>query len=249
LFAVLLNAFMLLNVLVIREEPLRAPGPSVVEALQTAFRAPLRPYPSFAWLLASRFGIMMGVYNVMFFLLYYVRDTLQQGSGAEQVTAVLSLISGVTGMAGTLVAGFLCDRFSKKAVLYVSNGISIAAGLTFAMAHSLSLAYLAAAVFGAGFGAFCAVDWALACNLLPADARAKYMGLWGVSDCVPQIVAPIIAGMTAAAVNQALGAGHGYRAVMVVSMVFYAIGTVALRSVRERPVKPSEEPACPAPAT
>jgi MFS family permease len=239
IFALLLNIFMIVNVLVVREDRLDHEGPGVGETIRNIFRIPLRPYPSFTWLLISRFGIMMGVYNVLFFLLYYVQDTLHQGAAAGGTTAMLSMIAGVTGLIGTLVAGVLSDRFSKKHVLYASNAISIAAGLTFAVAHSLMLAYVAAAVFGAGFGAFCAVDWALACNLLPEEARAKYMGLWGVSDCVPQVVAPIIAGLVAAAVNSALGPGVGYRAVMMVSMAFYLIGTLALHHVRERPLAPA----------
>lgn len=234
LFAVLLNAFMIANVVLVREDPLTEPGPSVASALTGAFHAPLKPYPSFTWLLISRFGIMMGVYSVLFCLYYYIQDTLGLRDTAMIVQRNFLVLSTLTGVVGTLVAGFLSDRTSKKAVLYASNAISIGAGCVFSVAHTLPTAYTAAGVFGAGFGAFCAVDWALACNLLPEGSRAKYMGLWGVSDCLPQILAPLVAGLVAAQVNGMMGPGAGYRGVMVISMVFYLVGTVALRPIVER---------------
>jgi hypothetical protein len=81
---------------------------------------------------------------------------------------------------------------------------------------------------------FQAVDWALACNLLPQEAPAKYMGVWGIADTLPQVVAPLIAGPIAYVVNTQVEVGVGYRVLMMLAMVYWALGTVAIRFIRER---------------
>jgi hypothetical protein len=101
------------------------------------------------------------------------------------------------------------------------------------MAHDLGAATLAAGIFGLGFGTFAAVDWALACNLLPPGAPAKYLGLWGVSDVLPQVIAPLVAGPLAAAINLQTP-GAGYRFLMGLSVVYFVLGTVAIAFIHEK---------------
>ena len=240
--AVLLGA-MMVTLATIRETPLprEAPVVGIAQTIGGLIRVPLRPYPSFIWLMVSRLGIMLGVYTVSFCLLYYIRDTLGfkgEGESLGILTKFL-LISTATGVLGTLPAGFLSDRVGKKRVLYVANSICMAAGLAFALSSELTMAYIAAGIFGAGYGAFAAVDWALACNLLPPNEPAKYMGLWGISDTISQVVSPLLAGPLAYWLNGALGAGVGYRALMLLALVYFAAGTLALRGIREKAVAPA----------
>jgi Na+/melibiose symporter-like transporter len=235
-FAIFLNLFMALNVLLVREKPLTEPGQGLRETLKKSFVVPLRPYPSFIWLLYSRFMIMMGVYAVNFCLLYYVEDTLGFKNQGMEIVKWFLILATLTGLVSTVPAGMLSDRYSKKTVLYISNIISIAAGFLFLMAHSLTPAYIAVGIFGAGFAAFTAVDWALGCNLLPPREPAKYMGVWSIADIVPQIVAPVIAGSLAFILNRQFGSGAGYRWVMGLAMLFFVIGTVMIRNIRERTV-------------
>ena len=238
IFVAILAGAMLLTLTTVRETPLPASAPHVGigATILGIVRVPLRPYPSFIWLMVSRLGIMLGVYTVSFCLLYYIRDTLKfpdEGESLGILTRFL-LISTATGVLGTLPAGILSDRVGKKRVLYVANSICMAAGLAFALSSNLTMAYIAAAIFGAGYGAFAAVDWALACNLLPPREPAKYMGLWGISDTLSQVVAPLLAGPLAYWLNHALGAGVGYRALMILALVYFAAGTLALRGIQEK---------------
>lgn len=234
LFIVMLNAFMLANVLLIKEPPSPRPHGSVGDHVRNIFDVPLRPYMSFVWIMISRFGIMMGFYTVVSFLLYYIKYTLGvDENDAMKVLSLFMVISTVSGILGVIPAGHFSDRFSKKNVLFVSNGICILAALGFLMSKSLTPAYVAVGFFGVGFGAFMAVDWALGCNLLPEQAKAKYLGIWGLSDTVPQIVAPLIAGPVAYIVNKS-EQGLGYRALMVIAIVYYSLGTLALTQVKER---------------
>jgi MFS family permease len=199
-------------------------------------RVPLRQHPSFGWLMVSRFGIMLGVYTVTFCLLYYIRDTLGQGEVRGRVVITqFMILATVTGLIGTLPTGIASDRFSKKLILILANSVCIVAGAAFAMAQDLNTAFIAVGIFGLGFGVFSAVDWALACNLLPPGAPAKYMGIWSLSDVLPQVVAPLIAGPVAYAINQTTPGG-GYRFLMGLSIFYFFLGTVAISFIKENPV-------------
>lgn len=238
IFVAVLAGAMLLTLATVRETPLpiEAPNVGIAQTIEGIIRVPLRPYPSFVWLMVSRLGIMLGVYTVSFCLLYYIRDTLRfpdEGESLGILTKFL-LISTATGVVGTLPAGILSDRVGKKRVLYVANSICMVSGLAFALSQNLTMAYIAAGIFGAGYGAFAAVDWALATNLLPPREPAKYMGLWGISDTLSQVVAPLLAGPLAYFLNGALGAGVGYRALMMLALVYFAAGTLALRGIKEK---------------
>ena len=244
IFIVVLAVAMVATLFTVRETPLDADTPKVGigATLSGIIKVPLRPYPSFVWLMISRLGIMLGVYTVSFCLLYYIRDTLGfkgEGESLGVLTKFL-LISTVAGVIGTIPAGILSDRLGKKPILYFANSVCMASGLAFALSSNLTMAYGAAAIFGIGFGAFSAVDWALACNLLPPDAPAKYLGLWGISDTLSQVVAPLLAGPLAFWLNGSLGGGAGYRALMLLALVYFALGTLAIRWIREKRVAHDE---------
>ena len=235
--AVLLSA-LILTLISAREKPLDAAAPKVGvgQTIDGILRVPLKPYPSFVWLMISRLGIMLGVYTVSFCLLYYIRDTLGFHDAGESLKVLTNflLISTATGVIGTIPAGIISDKIGKKPILYLANTICMASGLAFALSHDLTLAYIAAGIFGAGYGAFAAVDWALACNLLPPDSPAKYLGIWGISDTLSQVVAPLLAGPLAFWINGSLGAGVGYRALMILALIYFGLGTLAIRFIREK---------------
>lgn len=242
IFIVILNALMIVNVLCLKETPITH-SVGVREALKSILTVPLRPYPSFVWLMVSRFGINLGLTTVTFCLLYYVGDTLGQGEqAAKGIVSRFLVLATVAALVGTLPAGYASDRFSKKTVLFVSNGVGIVAGTLFAFAPNVAVAQIAVIIFGVGFGMFAAVDWALACNLLPPGAPAKYLGVWGFSDNIAQMIAPIIAGPLAYSLNQS-SPGAGYRLLMGLAVVYFALGTVAIAFIKENPVEPVLETA------
>jgi MFS family permease len=231
-FIVLLNGLLAINVFFIKEKPL-AHGEGVGTTLKSLLRVPLRPYPNFVWLLVSRFGIMLGVYTILPFLEYYVRDTLKvPKANALSVVTTFVLIATVTGLIGTIIAGIAADKFSKKRIIFVANGICMLAASGFIFARTPEQAYYAIAIYGTGFGTFMAVDWALACGLLPPGAPAKYLGFWSLSDVLPQVVAPIVAGPLAGHFNS-IEIGSGYRVLMGIAILYFALGTFAISFIKE----------------
>ncbi len=223
----------------VREVP---PEPAQVLEAQAAFdwHEAWRENPSFFWLIGSRFFINLGFYTATEFLSYYFGDTLgAKDPGAEVMR--FSLIAVAMGLLGNFPAGWASDRISKKVVVWVSLGLTGVASLGFLMAHTISLAMIAAIFFGIGWGAFQAVDWALATNLLPPRDEARWMGIWHGAFTVPQVVAPVVGGVVAYHVNLALGKGVGYRATLALVLLYLAIGALLISPIREQALHETAE--------
>jgi MFS family permease len=134
---------------------------------------------------------------------------------------------------GTIPAGFLADRMSKKLLVQISCGCVAVGSACIAFLTGIDAARALAMVFGIGWGAFMAVDWALACNLLPTGGAARYMAIWHVCMTVPQVIAPLLFGRAGDALNAAMGQGMGWRAAMLTAVVYVIIGAGLIRKVRE----------------
>jgi MFS family permease len=97
---------------------------------------------------------------------------------------------------------------------------------------NMNFTFVVAAIFGCGYGAYTAVDWALALDVLPSgENAAKDMGIWHVSMVFPQIIAPFITGsiLTALKSHSLLA---GYTLVFTVTAVWFVLGTVFVRQIR-----------------
>jgi MFS family permease len=184
-------------------------------------------------LIASRFVINMGFYTATEFLNYYVSDTLR-APDPLQTLGIILVIATVSGLLGNFPAGVLSDRVSKKLVIYLSAAVTGVAAAVFVITDSVAVAYATAIFFGAGYGAFAAVDWAFACNLLPDQDEAKHMGLWHIAFTAPQVFAPFLGGMIAYAVNLHFGEGAGYRAALALVVLYLLAGTLLLRPIQEQ---------------
>jgi len=101
------------------------------------------------------------------------------------------------------------------------------------LTKGVPVVFVLAFLFGAGWGAFQAVDWALAVNLLPEGGAARFMAVWHVCMTVPQVIAPAF-GKIADVFNRQYGGGLGWRAAMFSTVIYLIIGTLLLRRVNER---------------
>jgi len=212
----------------------------LIETLKHSFTVDVKGNRDFFWLIASRFVINLGFYTAITFIAYYASDTLKAPEGTA--TKIL-MIATISGLVGNFPAGILADRVSKKLVVYVSCIVTGIAAVLFLLTSSVTVALVAAFFFGAGFGAFQAVDWALATNLLPDADEAKYMGVWHAAFTVPQVFAPLVGGLVANLFNHGaaavwatehFGSGFGYRVVLSLVLLYLIAGTVLIRPIRER---------------
>lgn len=206
--------------------------------LDSYLRGEFQAHPNFYWLLASRSFANLAFYTTLAFLPFFVRDSLKFGDKNYNLPlGYLELLATVGALLGTVPSGMLSDRMSKRTLVQISCAIVAVAAGAFTFASNLPVIYALALVFGIGWGAFAAVDWAFACNLLPDGGSARYMAIWHICMTVPQVIAPLLYGRIGDAIEKAHGQGNGWRVAMAFSLVYVVVGGFLIRKVREGPLK------------
>ncbi len=189
--------------------------------------------PSFIALIISRTFVMAGLYLVLPFLGFYLRFAL--GVHRYQSTSLDLLLTMVgCSLVGTVPAGFIGDRVSKKTIIYIALVVIAAGALVLVFTTSLPPIFAVAVFIGLGWGAFYSVDWALACNLLPPGRAGALMAVWNLGASAPQVAAPVIGGLLVDSIGAGpAGPGAGYRAVFALIVACVVVGALALTFVRE----------------
>ncbi|MFD8564257.1 MFS transporter [Streptosporangium canum] len=159
-----------------------------------------RRHPDFAWAWLSRMLITLTLAMGIGYLQYFLRDavhyeSLFPGSTVEQGVVVLVAVFTLGSVAPTLLAGWLSDRSGRRRPAVFAGGLTMAlAALVLTTATSWGSAIAAAALLGAGYGMFVAVDQAMVTQLLPADAdRGKDLGIISLSNSASNTLGPAIA--------------------------------------------------------
>ncbi|HHW14689.1 MAG TPA: BCD family MFS transporter [Firmicutes bacterium] len=87
-------------------------------------------------------------------------------------------------------------------------------------------------LFGAGYGAYLSVEWALATDCLPSAGEAgRYLGLWGIAMTLPQVAGPLMGGWI---LDRAAGVapGLGYVALFGTAVLYLGAGALTVWRVR-----------------
>lgn len=231
--AAVVIVFLALTVWGVREHPAPRAGPAKGSVWRDFIpRGPA--YRNFYLVLVTRALVTMGIYSVFTFFQFFLKDIIRTANPVEQTSYLIAIIIGA-GVPTSLIAGRLSDRHGRKPLVYVSGGLMALASVIFifvAFAPSLAFTFVVGALFGIGYGAYQAVDWALAVDVLPkGEAAAKDMGIWHVSLVLPQVLAPAITGLTLTALKPA-GLLLGYTVVFVLTAVWFILGTVFVRAIR-----------------
>jgi MFS family permease len=213
-------------------EPAAAPTDAAPVA-----RLPADPdaWRDFRTAFAARFLVMLGLSLLMTFVFYFFGDVLRvaQPSRATAGMAGLALLGAV---AASLFVGRWSDRAERRLVVAWSTVPMAAAAAGFAFVARAAWVPPFALLFGAGYGAYLAVDWALGIDTLPARSRvARDLGIWGISTNLPSVVAPVLgAWLLASQATPALG----YRVLFLASAASFALGAVVVLGVGARPLSP-----------
>ncbi len=211
-----------------------------------AIREWFHRYRDFVWVFFTRFMVTMGVYTIQEFLQFYLRDAVpnfrlfgMQVSDTAESAVSFFLITMLLGAIGsTLIAGILSDRFGRKLMVYLSGLLQGLAVLILIPFHDFTLTVMLGIVFGLGYGAYESVDWALASDVLPSEDSAKDMGVWHVSQVMPQMIATPFAGFFLDAfqrigreptINQPT---LGYSVIFASAVVYFILGTVFVSRIK-----------------
>ncbi len=186
-----------------------------------------RKHPDFAWTLLGRVLVNVGNALGTTLLLYFIAFGLERPDTAEDDLLVLTMIYLVFFTIAALTFGRISDRFGqRKPFVYVAAYLQALAALLLAIAPDYTIAMVAAAFLGIGYGSFMSVDQALATQVLPdRHTRGKDLGIMNVAMAVPQAVGPLLGAIIVAAAG-------GFTALFVAAAVAATLGGLAVLPIK-----------------
>jgi MFS family permease len=196
-----------------------------------------RQHPDFGWVWITRFLVVLGNAFVTTYLLFFARDVLGlPPTEADTTVAGILTFYIVALLIFALVVGPLSDRLGKVRVFVVIASLVIAASLVIlAFSRDVGMVTVAAVVMGAGFGAYTAVDLALISRVLPRpEDRAKDLGVVNIANALPQVLAPVVAGLVVTALRPS-GYATAYQVLYLAGAALTVLGAVLVLRIRSVP--------------
>ena len=232
----------LVTVVGIDEHPSNQPQPLArgsvgVSHFFDPWLAPMR-YGNFRWVFLTRASVMLGLTIFLTYIEYYFANVAHV-TNFVQSTAAVALLALGGAVIGALTLGMVSDRIGRVGIVAVATGLMTLAALTFVVAPHIPLWPLGL-LFGAGYGAYTSVDWALAVDSLPSlGAAGKDLGIWSIASNLPAVLAPLVGSLVIGG-GTALGmtAEAAYRSVFALAAGFLLLGALFVFRVQETLPRP-----------
>ena len=176
---------------------------------------------------------MLGFYTIITFLQFFIRDTQHlSGPEAAQATGTISAIVIAAGAIVALVAGPASDLIGRKGIVSTAGMFLSFTGLGLLFQPPYHTLLWIGVLFGIGYGAYAAVDWALAIDVLPSEhSAAKDLGIWAIANTLPQVLAPVIAGPLLDIFNRRTP-NLGYTIIYSLAIVEVALGSAFIWKIK-----------------
>ncbi len=189
---------------------------------------------SFLWLVSSRLLFLMGAAMLVILGPFYLHQTfgLDEAASGTTFLVVVGFVL-LANLAAVVPAGRLSDRFGRKPVLYLSFTLGTLGMAVVTLAPGVPVACVGVVLFGLASGSFLAVDWALMTEIIPKASSGRYMGISNVATASASVFALALGGTLMDAVDRAAGQGTGPRAAYGLAVLFFLIGGLLLKPVRE----------------
>jgi MFS family permease len=193
--------------------------------------AHIRDWYDFVVVFIGRACIVFGLTLLGTFVLYFFRDVLHVSdpSRGTGLTGISGLIGAVLS---SVVLGVLSDRLRpyRKIIVALSGIPMTIAALGYVIAPHENSVFIAALIFGIGYGGVLSNGWALALDALPAMRDvARDLGIWGMATHIPAIIAPLVG---AALIRYFNGSLTGYRTLFALAAFAFAVGSVSALFVK-----------------
>ncbi len=174
------------------------------------------------FILASLF-FTDGITTVISFSAIYATTTFQFTSGD---LVILFLILNVVAFPGSLIAGYLADRFGPKATLVGSLWVWVLTILVGFAAHSRVTFLLMACLAALGMGSTQAVGRSFMAQITPPSRESEFFGFYVLSGKFASMFGPLVFGL----VSEATGS---QRAAVLSLLPFFLVGLAIMVSVNE----------------
>ena len=223
----------------VREPPAAGVGRSFqLGPFLRSFWLPPAMHRNFYRVLVTRLFANLGVWSVLTFLLFYLQDVV----GVAEPGRVLPMVLGIGALVGipaSLAAAWLSTRYGIVAIVRATSWMMAGAAIAYVLIalhpHWLLMAPVALIYFS-GWGAYQAVDWALALRVLPrSEAAGKDMGIWHVALVLPQILGPASTGWLISGAKWAVSARFAYVLAFAVAALWFGLSALLVGRVRLTP--------------
>jgi MFS family permease len=203
-------------------------APMSLRTLLASYWVDPRRHPDFGWAWITRFLASLAIGMGTLYLLYFLRDKVHYAHPAQGLFVLIAIYT-VLVIITAICGGVISDRIGKRRMIVTVSGILMGvAALVLTFEETWHAALVAAVLFGAGFGAYLAVDQALITQVLPAAKdRAKDLGIINIAIVGPAAVAGALSALLVD-----LG---GYPTLYAATAVVAALGSVLVWRIKSVP--------------
>ncbi|MBT1176536.1 MFS transporter [Bifidobacterium callimiconis] len=179
---------------------------------------------------AGRFCMLLSYQMINAYQLYIIQNYVGQSDiESAKTISVMSVITMVVSLFGSLVSGPISDRIGRRKVPVVVASVAFAVGI--AMPWILPSAmgmYLFAAIGGLGYGIYSSIDQALNVDVLPNKEDAgRDLGILNVATTLGQMCGPIVMSTVA------LSLGYVYAFPVAIAIaLFGCVFILSIKSVK-----------------
>lgn len=174
------------------------------------------------FILASLF-FTDGITTVISFSAIYATTTFHFGSGD---LVVLFLVLNVVAFPGSLVAGYLADRFGPKRTLVGSLWLWVATIIVGYAAHSHATFFAMASLAALGMGSTQAVGRSFMAQITPPSREQEFFGFYALSGKFGSMFGPLVFGEVSARTGE-------QRLAVLSVLPFFLIGLAFMTAVNE----------------
>eukprot|EP00842_Homolaphlyctis_polyrhiza_P001128 jgi/Hompol1/2015/HPOL_001212-RA len=153
---------------------------------------PLWTHRNFRLVFISRLLFQLGIATIQQYLQYWIQDCIATDLSPSRAVS----IGFIPNMLLAPITALMIPQTHRKIVVYIAAALMIASCLLIMIVKQFEWVLVVSAVFGAGFGPFTSVEFAMLMDVLP-DKRdvARDMSLWHMAMILPQLVATPVAGV------------------------------------------------------
>ncbi len=196
-----------------------------------------RAHPNFYWVLVTRFFVNMGVWSISALLLFYTQDVIGLAQAANVLPA-LNAAGAILSIPASLCAVWLSARYGLVPIVQAASWIMAFATICYVLIplqpHFVSFA-ATVLVFSLAWGAYQAVDWALALKVLPSAAGAgKDMGIWHIAFVLPLVIGPVFTGWLVSYLKLVVSTGVAYMGAFAIAALWFALAAALVVRLRLR---------------
>ncbi|GAA2558425.1 MFS transporter [Winogradskya consettensis] len=150
----------------------------------------------FGWAWLIRFLLNLANALLLVYLFYYLDDRVGVADPGALVLIATLINVAFTAVAAT-IGGILSDRHRRRRIFIAGGAVLLALGfVVLALVPTVPAVLVASGLLGCGWGLFVAVDLAVITGVLPdAESRATMLGVANIAAALPQLIAPVIAGV------------------------------------------------------